>query len=71
MQNLIRSFIVASLLLAAAPGCDENCEKLELKLCDNPRQKERCALMRQEWRRDLLSDKFCEDTLKFLKRQGL
>jgi hypothetical protein len=60
-------------LVAALAGCDDPCEKLQKKVCEDPdfvkKEKRLCELMNEAPRRDALPRETCESILKTLSKR--
>lgn len=54
-------------------GCDDPCEKLHQKVCDDmayyKANKKHCDLMNEQARRDALPKEYCESILKSIAKQ--
>jgi hypothetical protein len=64
--------LVAALGFALA-ACDDPCEKLHQKVCDDPvylrTNKRHCELMNEQTRREALPKDYCESILKSIAKQ--
>lgn len=59
-------------LVAAAPAssaCGDPCRDLEVEVCEELDDEERCALMEDPWRREHLSRSACEGILRSMARR--
>lgn len=65
--------LVAVAGLAGLMGCDDPCEKLHQKVCDDvayyKANKKHCDLMNEQARRDALPKEYCESILKSIAKQ--
>jgi hypothetical protein len=70
-QRLARALPFA--LLLGLSGCDDPCEKLHKKVCDDvayfKANKKHCDLMNEQARRDALPKEYCESILKSIAKQ--
>lgn len=70
-QRLAWVFPVA--ILTSLIGCDDPCEKLQKKVCDDvayfKQNKRHCDLMNEQARRDALPKDYCESILKSIAKQ--
>jgi len=60
-------------LFTALSGCDDPCEKLQKKVCEDPvflkKEKRLCELMNEAPRREALPKDTCESILKTLTKR--
>jgi hypothetical protein len=60
-------------IFAALAGCDDPCEKLQKKVCEDPeflkKEKRFCELMNEAPRREALPKDTCESILKTLSKR--
>lgn len=65
-------FIVVASLVGLT-GCDDPCEKLHQKVCDDvayfKANKKHCDLMNEQARREALPKDYCESILKSIAKQ--
>lgn len=65
-------FIAAAAFLGLL-GCDDPCEKLQQKVCDDmvyfKANKRHCDLMNEQARREALPKDYCESILKSIAKQ--
>ena len=63
-------FLVALVVwLGPAAGCAEPCVELEVKVCEELRDKRRCEIMQDVDRRELLGKEACAGILEHLDRR--
>lgn len=72
-RSLMRPLLLIAALGFALIACDDPCEKLHKKVCDDPTylrtNKRHCELMNEQARREALPKDYCESIIKSIAKQ--
>ena len=72
-SRVIAAWAFSLAAFAGLTGCDDPCEKLHQKVCDDPvylkQNKRHCDLMNEQARREALPKDYCDSILKSIAKQ--